>query len=264
MDFVKLRTRYYADVALMRAGEPAEVLFTRGLAYAGEQETDGFIPAEALPRLTPTRGRARVNALIREGLWEPVLGGWLITGWTRHQISSDQLEQKREAGRKRVEKHRAKKAPSNPVGNAVTNGERCSTEVREKREEDAAAAASRATPPLPPSLEILKTKLDAAKLTARWDRLTAEQHTQIEALIELHGDGPLVKSALLTHRPDSPAAFAQAWLGAWSSLPEPGAGLRLVTDTPCPEPGHSGTNRYCTQCASERLERTHPDTQENR
>ena len=255
MDFVKLRTRYYADVALMRAGEPAEVLFTRGLAYAGEQETDGFIPAEALPRLTHTRGRARVNALVREGLWEPVLGGWIICGWVKHQITSDQLEAKREAGRQRVAKHRAgKKTPGNATRNGVTNGERCSTEVRGKREEDAAAAASTATPPLPPSLEILKTKLDAAKMTARWDRLTADQHATIEQLIEVHGDGPLVKSALLTHRPDSPAAFAQAWLGAWSSLPEPGAGLRVVT-SPCPESGHSGTTTHCVQCASERLER---------
>lgn len=252
MDFVKLRTRYYADVALMRAGEPAEVLFTRGLAYAGEQETDGFIPTEALPRLTPTRGRARVNALIREGLWEPVLGGWLICGWVKHQITADQLEQKRAAGRERVAKHRAKKPP----GNAVTNSERCSTEVRGKREEDAAAAASGATPPLPPSLEILKTRLDAAKLVVRWDRLAAnpEQVAAVEQLIELHGDGPLVKSALMTHRPDSPAAFAQAWLGAWSSLPAPGAGLRVVT-SPCTESGHSGTTTHCVQCASERLER---------
>lgn len=253
MDFVKLRTRYYADVALMRAGEPAEVLFTRGLAYAGEQETDGFIPTEALPRLTPTRGRARANALVREGLWEPVLGGWIICGWSRHQITSDQLEQKREAGRQRVSRHRAKNKPGNPVGNAVTNGERCSTEVRGKREEDAAAAASRAQP-LPPALEILKTKLDAARLVVRWDRLTAEHVTTIEQLIDVHGDGPLVKSALLTHRPDSPAAFAQAWIGAWSSLPEPGAGLRVVSD-PCTAPGHSGTTDHCTQCASERLER---------
>lgn len=254
MDFVKLRTRYYADVALMRAGEAAEVLFTRGLAYAGEQETDGFIPTEALVRLTPTRGRARVNSLIREGLWEPVLGGWLICGWVKHQITSEQLEQKREAGRKRVDKHRAaKKATGNAIGNAVTDSERCSTEVRGKREEDAAAAASGA-PPLPPSIEILKTKLDAAKLVARWDRLTADQHTTIEQLIEVHGDGPLVKSALMTHRPESPAAFAQAWIGAWSSLPAPGAGLRAVASPPCPESGHSGTTTHCTQCASERLE----------
>lgn len=254
MDFVKLRTRYYADVALMRAGEAAEVLFTRGLAYAGEQETDGFIPAEALPRLTPTRGRARVNSLIREGLWEPVLGGWLITGWTRHQISSDQLEQKREAGRQRVAKHRAKTDARNDTGNAVTNSERCSTEVRGKREEDAAAAASGTTPPLPPSIEILKTKLDAAKLTARWDRLRPDQVAVIEQLVEVHGDGPLVKSALLTHRPDSPAAFAQAWIGAWTSLPEPGEGLRLVNDPPCPKhKAQGGTTRHCASCAADRL-----------
>lgn len=178
----------------------------------------------------------------------------MLPGWVKHQVTVERLEQKREAGRERVARHRARqKTGRNAVTNGVSNGVVRSTEVEvEVEEEDAAAAAS--TPPLPPPLEILKTKLDARKMTARWDRLTQEQHATIERLIEVHGDGPLVHSALLTHRPDSPAAFAQAWIGAWSSLPEPGAGLRVVT-TPCPESGHSGTTTHCAQCASERLER---------
>lgn len=251
MEWVKLHTRYYLDRAVLRAGEPAEVLFTRSLAYAGDQESDGFIPAEALAMLAPKKGSTRAAALVREGLWDVVDGGWQIPGWVKHQVTVERLEQQREAGRERVARHRARqKTGRNAVTNGVGNEVVRSGEVEE--EVDAAAAAT--TPPLPPSLEILKAKLDAAKMTARWDRLTADQHAIIEQLIDLHGDGPLVKSAIAQYRPGAPAVFAQAWLAGWMSLVPAGTGLRVVSD-PCPESGHSGTTDHCTQCASERLER---------
>ncbi|RDZ48703.1 hypothetical protein C5C07_20690, partial [Haloferax sp. Atlit-4N] len=136
---------------------------------------------------------------------------------------------------------------------SVTNGGSNEVVRSGEVEEEVDAAAAATTPPLPPSLEILKAKLDAAKMTARWDRLTGDQHAIIEQLIDLHGDGPLVKSAIAQYRPGAPAVFAQAWLAGWMSLVPAGTGLRVVS-TPCPESGHSGTTDHCTQCASERLE----------
>ena len=107
--------------------------------------------------------------------------------------------------------------------------------------------------PPPPAVEILRSRLEAAKLTVRWDRLTTDQLDTIEHLIDVHGDAALVRAALVSHRPDAPAAFAQAWLAGWQAMPAPGTGLRAVTDPPCPENGHSGTVRHCTACASERI-----------
>lgn len=119
----------------------------------------------------------------------------------------------------------------------------------------AAAAAPRERandepPLLPPAVEILRAQLDARKLTVRWDKLDASALAEIEALIDLHGDGPLVRAAVQSYRPDSPPAFAQAWLASWRALPAPGHLLR-VADPACTEPGHTGTTRYCVQCAAE-------------
>lgn len=251
MDWVKLRTNYYNDAAVMRAGDAAELLFVRAMAYCGDQES-GVIPREVVPRLTPARGAARAAALVREGLWRIHPQGWEFVSWDRHQESSDQLAAKREAGKRRKAAYdaRQRNQRGNAVGNAVTHASVTLPEVEE--EEEVAAAAATPTP-LPPQLEILKAKLDAHKLTVRWDRLTSEQHTEIAALIDLHGDAPLVKAAVAAYRPDSPAAFAQAWLPAWRQLVVPGTGLRAVSDPDCPLPGHSGTTRHCVQCASERL-----------
>jgi hypothetical protein len=250
MDFVKLKTTYYNDLAVRAAGEQAEVLFTRGLAFAGEQETDGFIPSWAPAALTSSKATARVNALVREGLWTKVDGGWHITGWDKHQVSKAEVETKRELGRLRQAKHREKTKQSR-VTERVTNAS--VTQREEEEEVDAAAAASRETlpQPLPAALEILRAKLDARKLAVRWDKLKPDQVAQIEQLIELHGDTPLVRAALQSFRPDSPPAFVQAWLETWRTLPQPGR-LEIVAP-PCDLPGHVGTTAHCTQCASERI-----------
>lgn len=244
MDFVKLKTRYYRDIGILRAGEPAEVLFTRSMAWSGEQESDGFIPSEALPTIITRRAKARAAALVEQGLWEVVDGGWQIVGYPKHQITKERLDAKREAGRERVARHRR-----NQSGNAVTNGERSSTEVRGKREEVRTAAAAAVPPPLPPAVEILRVALAAAKLEARWDRLTADQLAEVEALVDTHGDAALVKAALVAHRPDRPAAYAQAWLGAWRNLTPPGQ-LRLVKEEPCPIHAQ-GTTKHCIGCIAD-------------
>ncbi|WP_041291849.1 hypothetical protein [Kineococcus radiotolerans] len=81
---------------------------------------------------------------------------------------------------------------------------------------------------LPDSLVILKAALEARKLIVRWDRLTPQHIEAIEAAIALHGDERLVHAAQQAYRADRPAAFAQAWVGVWQSLPGPGTRLRVV------------------------------------
>ena len=63
MEWVKLDTTFYLDAAIVRAGEAAEVLFVRAMAYCGDQENDGLVEREILPRLCPNRGAARAAAL---------------------------------------------------------------------------------------------------------------------------------------------------------------------------------------------------------
>lgn len=264
MEFVKVGTTYYNEPALVAAGDDAELLFMRALAYSGDRTTDGFIPSAMAARLTPTKTAARVTALVREGLWTTVDGGWQITDWDNpdspfHQVLKAKLEAKREDTRKRVAAHRQRRkdAASNALHGGLLNGDVTPQEV--EAEIEAAAAASRATqasapteaPSLPPQLEILKAKLDAHQMIVRWDKLTAEQRDSIADLVDLHGDSPLIKAARNAYRPDSPPAFAQAWLSTWQAIPAAGR-LQLVQAPPCPLGGHTGTTEACNQCAAER------------
>lgn len=116
----------------------------------------------------------------------------------------------------------------------------------------AAAEEPDAVTPLPPPLVILRAALEARKLVVSWGRLKPEQITEIEQLVELHGDAALVASALRAYQPNKPIAYAQGWLKDWRQLRRPGD-LAAVPDEPCPEPGHHGTTTRCTQCAAERI-----------
>lgn len=253
MDWVKLRTTYYNDAAIMRAGEAAEILFVRALAYCGEQENDGLVPREVLPRLCPTRGLPRARALVREGVWAEVPEGWRFVSWDKHQTTREQLEQTREDNRRRQATWRANRkgernGVTNPVSDAVVTG----TEVEVEVEQAAAAREARSTTgsrDLPPAVAILRGALEVRKLVVRWDRLSVDDLAEIEQLVETHGDAALVASAMREFQPDKPVVFAQAWLAGWRQLRKPGD--LVVVDDPCPEPGHTGTVRHCIQCASE-------------
>lgn len=272
MDWVKLFTHYDADVAIAAADDAAEVMFTRALAYAGRNRTGGFIPAGQLHHLTrhPARAKRIVAQLTRRspvggpGPFEVVDGGWQIRNWEIYQDQLEGIEERRKADRERKRKQRQREKNLPTVPTPVTGQSRDShADVRTREEEeevDAAAAAARepstTTRPaaLPAAVEILRAALEAHKLTVRWDTLTSEDLTEIEHLIEMHGDGPLVQAALRAYQPNRPPVYARAWLGGWRALRKPGD-LHLVPVDPCPEPGHSGTTRHCVQCASERLER---------
>lgn len=272
MDWVKLFTHYDADVAIAAADDAAEVMFTRALAYAGRNRTGGFIPAGQLHHLTrhPARAKKIVAQLTRPspvggpGPFEAVDGGWQIRNWEIYQDQLEGIEERRKADRERKRKQRQREKNTAHVTTPVTGLSRDShADVRtgeEEEEVDAAAAAAREARPaaLPAAVEILRAALEAHKLTVRWDTLTADDLTEIEHLIEVHGDSALVRSAVRAFQPDRPPVYARAWIGGWRQLRRPGD-LAAVPAAPCAEPGHSGTTRHCVQCASERLERKGAD-----
>jgi hypothetical protein len=101
--FAPLSAHYYDDDAVIAAGEKAEVLFTRGLAFAARKPVDGFISDLQLTtfRLPGVAGRAR--RLVEVGLWERVDGGYRIVAWLKHNASREEIEEKqrKDAARKR-------------------------------------------------------------------------------------------------------------------------------------------------------------------
>lgn len=101
MDWCRLSTRYYFDGAILRAGEPAEVLFLRCLAYSGSEETGGRVPKHVLPLLTPSKTRARLTALLREQLLVEDGDDVVIRSWSRHQEALDAESDRRRRDRER-------------------------------------------------------------------------------------------------------------------------------------------------------------------
>lgn len=262
MDWVKLTTDYYRDLAVATGTDATEVMWTRGLALAGELEQSGFIPDALLPSLSrrPAQARRTANALVRADLWDRVEGGYQIVNFTRINEELERLveRKRRDRDRKRASRASQRTVSAGPSADTSTDGHEESLYESESKTEDAVAAAAktphrgRATADLPPPLEILRAALEAHRLTVRWDRLTREQIAEVEHLIDTHGDTALVQAAVRAFQPNKPAAFAQAWLPAWRELRRPGDLAAVPEPDPCPLAGHTGTTRHCVQCASER------------
>ena len=108
--FAPLSAHYYDDDAVIAAGEKAEVLFTRSLAFAARKPMDGFISDLQLTTFRLSGVKARAARLCEVGLWERVeddlLGtgtGYRIRAWLKHNASREEIEtkQRRDAERKR-------------------------------------------------------------------------------------------------------------------------------------------------------------------
>lgn len=146
MDWVKLSARYYLDPAIVNGDADTEVMFTRALAYAGDQETHGFVPAGMLPALCRRRRyETCVEALVASGLWQPVRGGYKITRWQEWQAELEALVARRSADRdrKRRERERASTAAKQQASDASRDTSADASDPVERRETDI-------TPPHPP------------------------------------------------------------------------------------------------------------------
>ena len=113
--YAPLSDRYYDDVAIMRAGEHAELLFVRMLSYAaGCPETDGWISdAVVTSRLgimpiivggsvvPGTDAEARAVKLAEVGLIARDGDGWRLVSWLKWNKSGDEIDASRASDRRR-------------------------------------------------------------------------------------------------------------------------------------------------------------------
>jgi hypothetical protein len=117
MDLVYLSTRYYLDPAVASLPDAdTELLFVRGIAYAGAEDTSGFVPEAIVPSLIRRRRYgAAVEALVARSLWLPASGdrgqpGYRIARWQEWQEELEALERRRAADRERKRRERAREA----------------------------------------------------------------------------------------------------------------------------------------------------------
>ena len=76
----------------------AAFVYVAGLAYAGSQGTDGYLPEACLPFIHATK-RDAVD-LVKAGLWHTDMGGWKINGWAEFQLSDEAAKNRSDRARK--------------------------------------------------------------------------------------------------------------------------------------------------------------------
>lgn len=109
MEWCRLYSRIRHDMALRRAGEPAIVLFVFAMGYCAEEETDGLVADDALPMFALDKPKVglRAEALVAQGVWERVDGGYRFRNWALLQKELMAAIRKREADRTRIAGKRA-------------------------------------------------------------------------------------------------------------------------------------------------------------
>jgi hypothetical protein len=104
--YAPLSSTYYLDDALLEAGEHAEVLFTRGLAFSSAGDADGFVTDRQVTAvlgigLTKPTPKWRAERLVEVGLWERVDGGYMIRSWLKWNKSAEEIGRLRKQDRER-------------------------------------------------------------------------------------------------------------------------------------------------------------------
>lgn len=102
--YAPLSATYYQDDDIAEAGEAAELLYLRGLAFCAGRPTDGFISDTQVVRfvgvgLDDVQDRAK--RLVEVGLWERVDGGYVVRAWLKWNASAEELGQYRARDRDR-------------------------------------------------------------------------------------------------------------------------------------------------------------------
>lgn len=119
--YAPLAATYYTDDDVMEAGEDAELLFVRGLAFcAGHPASDGYITEKQVTRVVAagmTDLDVRIKTLVRVGLWEALPGGYLVRSWLKWNKSAEEL------GRFRARDRDRKSAKSEAGGGSDDGGD---------------------------------------------------------------------------------------------------------------------------------------------
>lgn len=103
--YAPLAATYFMDDDVMEAGEEAELLYVRGLAFcAGNPASDGYITDKQVTRVIGAgmpQLAERVQALVSVGLWERLPGGYAVRSWLKWNKSAEELGRHRARDRDR-------------------------------------------------------------------------------------------------------------------------------------------------------------------
>lgn len=105
--YAPLSAHYYKDDAIAEAGEKAELLYVRGLAFCADILKDGFISDTQLTRFVGVGMRdaqARARSLCDVDLWvrDDDRGGYVVRSWPKWNQLAEEIrdKQRKDAERK--------------------------------------------------------------------------------------------------------------------------------------------------------------------
>lgn len=88
---------------VLQAKNPAMGLWVRAGSWVAQQLTDGYVPLDIASSLG---SRKEIERLTDTGLWVPERGGFAFHQWTDRNPCREQVEQRRSAGAKRLQRWR--------------------------------------------------------------------------------------------------------------------------------------------------------------
>lgn len=116
--YAPLDVHYYDDNKVILAGESAEILFVRGLAFCKRQRTNGFVSRSQLARLGLKKVTQRARKLVEVGLWSEVDGGYEVVSWSKYNRTKEEIE-----ALSRVRSDSGKQGGRPPKSNLLSVGE---------------------------------------------------------------------------------------------------------------------------------------------
>lgn len=130
--YAPLSAHYYKDDAVGEAGEAAELLFVRGLAFCADVLSDGFISDMQLARFVgvgmkdPVR---RAKRLVEVGLWGRAEGGYQVLAWlgwnrSRAEIMDYQAKDAARKGKGTTGQPESEPPPPDPPNGVPPESER--------------------------------------------------------------------------------------------------------------------------------------------
>lgn len=114
--YAPLSAHYYKDDAVQEAGEKAEVLFTRGMAFCADVLSDGFISDRQLRIVGVGLSgvAARAAALVTVGLWrrDDDKGGYWLVSWLKWNRSREEIAELAEKDNRRKSTSDSERKPT--------------------------------------------------------------------------------------------------------------------------------------------------------
>lgn len=122
--YAPLSAHYYKDDAIDEAGEAAELLYVRGLAFCADVLSDGLISDRQLVRFVGVGmfdATDRAARLVEVGLWERTDGGYRVRSWldwnrSREEITEYMAKDRERKPRSKPDSDSDKTEPDPPNG----------------------------------------------------------------------------------------------------------------------------------------------------